>query len=68
MRDEITEALKCRRADYIEIRVEYIKSTNRGRDLEDISQSAGCGGSVMVLDKGGWGFTSFNDLSPLRHC
>ncbi len=68
-RDQIAEALKGHGADYIEVRLEERKATYiqyRGRELEDISQSASLGGSARALVKGGWGFVCFNDLSNLR--
>jgi len=69
MRDQITAALKGHNADYIEIRLGQREATSiqyRGRELENISQSAGSGGSVRAAVKGGWGFVSFNDLDGLR--
>jgi len=69
MRDRITEALKGHDADYIEIRIEEGDATRiqyRGRDLEDIGRTTSVGGNVRALVKGGWGFSSFNDLSGLR--
>ena len=68
-RDQIAEAVKGHTADYIEVRLEERKATYiqyRGRELEDISQSASLGGSARALVKGGWGFICFNDLSNLR--
>ncbi len=69
MRDQITEALKGHNADYIEIRIEEGESTRiqyRGRDLEDIGRTSSLGGNVRALVKGGWGFTSFNNVNDLR--
>lgn len=69
MRDLMTEALKGHDADYIDIRIEERQATRmsfRGRDLEEIGESADLGGSVRALWKGGWGFVCFNDLNKLR--
>ncbi len=69
MRDLITEALKGHNADYIEVRVEEGESTHlqyRGRELEDIGRTTSFGGNIRALVKGGWGFTSFNDVSGLK--
>ncbi|MCL5264895.1 MAG: TldD/PmbA family protein [Chloroflexi bacterium] len=69
MRDVLAEALKDRRADYIEIHVEEREATRlsfRGRELEEISTTSDLGGNVRALVKGGWGFASFNDISTLR--
>ncbi|UCG83998.1 MAG: TldD/PmbA family protein [Dehalococcoidia bacterium] len=69
MRDQITEALKGHEADYIEIRIEEGDATRlqyRGRELEDIGRTTSVGGNVRALVRGGWGFSSFNDLNGLR--
>jgi len=69
MRDQITETLKGHNADYIEIRIEEGDATRiqyRGRELEDIGRTTSVGGNVRALVRGGWGFSSFNDLSGLR--
>lgn len=69
MRDIIESALKGKRADYIEIRIEE-RSANRlsfrGRELEEVSSTSDLGGCVRALVKGGWGFATFNDISSLR--
>ncbi len=68
MRDRIQAALKGVEAQYIEVHVEEARSSNiryRGRDLEEIGRSSGLGGNVRALAGGGWGFSSFNDLSDL---
>ena len=65
----IDDALAGHGADYCEIRIEETDSTRltwRGKSLEDIAQTAGRGGNVRALVKGGWGFVSFNDLTGLR--
>ena len=69
MRDEIASALKGHEADYIEVRLEEGETSRiqyRGRELEDVGRSTSRGGNVRALVNGGWGFTSFNDLSGLR--
>ena len=62
-------ALKGKNARYIEIRAEHAEGTNlvyRGKSLEDVSKASVLGGCVRVLDKGGWGFASFNNLSEIN--
>ena len=69
MRDEITDALKAHKADYIEIRVEENKTTRlvyRGKRLEEVGRTSSIGGNVRALVKGGWGFVSFNDIHNLK--
>ena len=69
MRDRISEALRGHDADYIEVRVEEGDATRiqyRGRELEDVGRTTSLGGNVRALVKGGWGFTSFNDLGSLK--
>jgi TldD protein len=64
----IAEELKKHRADYIEAHLEQADSshiTYRGRELESIGKSSGIGGNIRACVKGGWGFTSFNDLDDL---
>ena len=68
MRERIEAALKGVDAQYVEVRVEESNSSTiryRGRDLEEIGRGSGLGGNVRALAGGGWGFTSFNDLSDL---
>lgn len=69
MRDIIESALKGHEADYIEIRIEETEGTRiqfRDRTIEDIGRTAGLGGNVRALVRGGWGFVSFNKLDNLR--
>ncbi|MFQ5925720.1 MAG: TldD/PmbA family protein [Dehalococcoidia bacterium] len=69
IRQQIGQALKGQRADYIEIRIEERESSRiqyRGRELEDIGRSTSLGGNVRALVRGGWGFVSFNELGGLR--
>ena len=56
-------------ADYVEVRVHEGSSTSvdyAGKELEDIGERSGLGGCVRVLKDGGWGFTTFNDLSQME--
>ncbi|MCL2149864.1 MAG: TldD/PmbA family protein [Dehalococcoidia bacterium] len=65
---EIAEHLKKGRADYIEARLEESWGSTigyRGRVLETIGKSSSVGGSIRALVRGGWGFTSFNNLEEL---
>ena len=65
---DLAAELKKRRADYLEARFEENQSshiTYRGKGLESIGRSTASGGNVRALIKGGWGFTSFNELDKL---
>jgi TldD protein len=65
---QLSEALKKAKADYIEARLEESQRshiTYRGRELESVGQSAADGGNIRALVRGGWGFVSFNDLDDL---
>lgn len=69
MRDVIEDALKGQEADYIEIRLEDGESSRfvyRGRELEDLGRTTFRGGDVRALVRGGWGFTTFNEVDDLR--
>jgi TldD protein len=60
--------LKKRKADYLEARFEENQTshiTYRGKSMESIGRSTASGGNVRALVKGGWGFTSFNELDRL---
>jgi TldD protein len=60
--------LKKSKADYLEARFEESQNshiTYRGKAMESIGRSTTSGGNVRALVKGGWGFTSFNDLDNL---
>jgi len=55
--------------DYIEARLEAGQSCRlsyRGRSLETAAESSGAGGCIRVLNKGGWGFASFNRFDTLK--
>ena len=69
MRDRLTNAMRGRDADYIEVRIEEGEASRllfRGQELEDVARTVSMGGCVRALAKGGWGFASFNDLSSLE--
>jgi len=69
MRDELTNALRSRGADYIEIRIEENRATRlvyRGQRLEEVGRTSSLGGNVRALVKGGWGFVSFNNIHNLQ--
>jgi len=58
MKDRLFEALKKSSADYAEIRVETLETTQlayRGREMETAEASAFQGGIVRACTKGGWG-------------
>jgi TldD protein len=65
---ELSPVLKKTKADYAEARFEESQTSQiayRGKTLESIGRSSASGGNVRALVKGGWGFTSFNDLDNL---
>jgi TldD protein len=71
MRDRIASALRSSKADYTEIRLEESETTRvvfRGPDLETADVLMDRGGIVRCLvEGGGWGIATFNDLSDLEH-
>jgi len=65
---QLGEALKGYSADYIEAHLEESQTshiTYRGREVESIGKTSAIGGNVRALVRGGWGFTSFNNLNKL---
>ncbi len=65
---QMAEELKQHRADFVEARLEENESSQiiyRGRVLESIGRNTAAGGNVRALQKGGWGFTSFNSFDDL---
>jgi TldD protein len=68
MKDKLLSALRGKKADYIEIRLDESKSSRlvyRGERLEEAGRSSSVGGNVRALVRGGWGFVSFNSLEKL---
>jgi len=68
MQDRLFSIIRKLKADYIEIRLDESQSSRlvyRGERLEEAGRSAGTGGCVRALVKGGWGFASFNSLDRL---
>jgi TldD protein len=66
--DALSGALKKRKADYLEARLEESQNSYivyRGKELDSIGRSTSLGGNIRALVKGGWGFTSFNTLDGL---
>ena len=62
----ISETLKNQQSEYKEIRIEESISTRinySGVKRENISINSQLGGSVRSMANGGWGFSSFNDIS-----
>jgi len=65
---ELSSELTKSKADYSEARFEENQTSQiayRGKVLESIGRSSASGGNVRALVKGGWGFTSFNELDKL---
>lgn len=69
-REYIVAAIKHSRADYTEIRIESSRSTQvifRGRSLETVDLTSDEGGIVRcMVHGGGWGISTFNNLSQLE--
>ncbi len=56
------------RVDYLAIRLEKSEGTSimlRGEKVETLSEGLSIGGQVRACYKGGWGISSFNELSTL---
>ena len=69
MKDRLLQALKVHNVDYADIRIEdkYHSWVNfRGTDLDTIGSSRTLGGIVRALYRGGWGYSTFNDLTDLE--
>lgn len=67
--DRMQEALKRKRGDYAELRLERVSSSGlsfRGPELDSIGTSRSVGGIARVMVKGGWGLTTFNDIEDLE--
>ncbi|MEO0828753.1 MAG: TldD/PmbA family protein [Cyanobacteria bacterium J06639_16] len=57
------------RVDYLAIRLEESEGTDiflRGGKVETLSEGISIGGQVRACFKGGWGFSSFNQLTSLE--
>ncbi|OWZ84803.1 hypothetical protein CDO51_01945 [Natranaerobius trueperi] len=68
LKEYLQSALKGKKADYIEIRVQ--KSHNnileyQGKELDRIDSSDNYGGCVRAFFKGGVGFVSFNNMDDI---
>lgn len=69
MKSFLTEVVRGRDADYVEVRVqetEELRIRFQGPKLEQIGQAVNFGGNVRALVNGGWGFVSFNTLEGLE--
>ena len=56
------------RVDYLMIRLEEAEGTDillRGDKVETLSEGISIGGQIRACYKGGWGFSSFNQLSTI---
>ncbi|NEQ17236.1 MAG: TldD/PmbA family protein, partial [Moorea sp. SIO3E2] len=57
------------RVDYLAIRLEEAEGTSillRGDKIETLSEGLSIGGQVRACYNGGWGFSSFNQLSAIK--
>ena len=69
MRERMEKALRKSNAEYTEIRIESATSSwvnFRGEELDSIGSARTLGGIVRALVKGGWGYSTFNDLRDLE--
>ena len=69
MRERMEKALRKSNAEYTEIRIENVTSSwanDRGEELDNIGSSKTLGGIVRALVKGGWGYSTFNDITDLE--
>jgi len=69
VKDKLLDICQSLPAEYAEVRVHEGSATSiayAGKELEDIGERTGLGGCVRVLKDGGWGFTTFNDLSQIE--
>ncbi len=69
MKERLEEALGTSNAEYTDIRIEDVISSRidfRGEELDTIDSSKTLGGIVRALVKGGWGYSTFNDLNDLE--
>jgi TldD protein len=69
MRDRLAEALKTHNVDFADIRIEdqtLSRLMFRGPELDQIGSSRTVGGIVRALYKGGWGYSTFNDINNLE--
>jgi TldD protein len=69
-RNLLTDLIKrySQRVDYLMIRLEEAEGTDivlRGDKVETLSESISIGGHVRACYKGGWGLSSFNQLSTI---
>ncbi|MDP5337124.1 MAG: TldD/PmbA family protein [Nodularia sp. (in: cyanobacteria)] len=57
------------RVDYLVIRLEQAEGTDillRGDQVETLSEGISIGGHIRACYKGGWGFSSFNQLATIK--
>ncbi|GAX34268.1 TldD/PmbA family protein [Nodularia sp. NIES-3585] len=57
------------RVDYLVIRLEQAEGTDiflRGDKVETLSEGISIGGHIRACYKGGWGFSSFNQLATIK--
>lgn len=68
MRNRLQDALRASKAEYTDIRIEDVTTSQivfQGQELDSIGSSRTVGGIVRALVKGGWGYSTFNDLEHL---
>ena len=66
----IRKIFKNNKQEYAEIRLEQKETTSvvySGRELEEASKKYSRGGCIRVFNKGGWGFSSFNNTDDISY-
>ncbi len=67
MKDRLEQVLKkfSSQCDYLEVHIEETEESRvqfTGPQLTDLGKKVDFGGNVRALNKGGWGFASFNSV------
>ncbi len=70
MKDRLEQTLKkfSSRCDYLEVHIEETEESRvqfTGPQLTDLGRKVDFGGNVRALNKGGWGFASFNSVDRI---
>ncbi len=71
MKDRMEQVLKklSSQCDYLEVHVEETEESRvqfTGPELTDLGKKVDFGGNVRALNKGGWGFASFNSIDRIE--
>ena len=71
MKDRLEQVLKkfSSQCDYLEVHIEETEESRvqfTGPQLTDLGKKVDFGGNVRALNKGGWGFASFNSVDRIE--